>query len=835
MSATLPAPQPYQSGENFDRWLRGVEYYMTACSITTVVRKTATVLTLLGLEIQDVLRTLPDPQNLGDNPNEYDVLVGKLKEYYQPKMNVTYERSVLHDIYRKDGESFEAFVTRLRLQADRCGFETDALDQAVLQCAVAHARSTKLQQKFFDRPDLTLSHALEVARHYETTKTQVEDLNRSVASVNRVDISCYRCLATNHSAAMCPFRQQECFGCHRVGHTRAACRQQSRQAQPSNRGRVQVPAPSRPARGAAQPGRQCFRCKSFSHGQSQCPFRSQSCFRCGQVGHIRVACQQQQQQPRSAQPSQAQQRPAQARASQPRSAPSRAHFVSDGSQPFSEETDHVDHEETDRLFTVRSHSRFSPITVEVALNGSPVRMEVDTGASCSMMNSAMFHQLVPQCDLQPQSHSLLTYTNQEVPVEDVAQVDVMYAGQSQKLPLVVVEGEGAPLFGREWMSCIQLDMASLFQVDSPPPAGKWPDRSESRSPAPGTPPGKPPAALSPIPPAALGALRHSDPPAALAAPPPPGALSALSSPPSPAVEDCPAAEHSLASSADRPPEPGIRSVEMPPDVWIADEVKCLDQRITTEGARSSAKNVCAVTNAQESMSHDSGALPRLSVVPAPMYVPEKKGVVECIWGESQNSLFQETEDLPAATSVPEVQHQQNESLIAADVNKYEPASVLSQPDKGRSTDTPATAASAEFDAFMKGKGPPRCTETHSQAQSSKALVKVVKTRPVQNAQNDPDLSKPNIRHTVELNQRNWNSAYERETVSRLFIFGDPVYLCPITGPGAHWDPGTRSHSRRHGRTVSVGSGRPDTACSGDNCTPGPSAVRAHHACSHGGA
>ena len=148
MSATLPAPQPYQPGENFERWLRGVEYYMTACGITQIARKAATVLSLLGLEIQDVVRTLPRPQDLEPNANEYDAVIARLKAYYAPQVNTTYERSVLHGIYRRDGESFESFVTRLRLQADRCQFDTATSDQTVLQCAVAHARSTELQRFF---------------------------------------------------------------------------------------------------------------------------------------------------------------------------------------------------------------------------------------------------------------------------------------------------------------------------------------------------------------------------------------------------------------------------------------------------------------------------------------------------------------------------------------------------------------------------------------------------------------------------------------------------------------------------------------------------------------
>ena len=80
----LPVPPQYQPGENFDRWLRGVEYYMTASGITSSQRKGATVLTLLVLEIQDVFRTLPQPPELDDNATEYQVLTAKLKAYYQP-------------------------------------------------------------------------------------------------------------------------------------------------------------------------------------------------------------------------------------------------------------------------------------------------------------------------------------------------------------------------------------------------------------------------------------------------------------------------------------------------------------------------------------------------------------------------------------------------------------------------------------------------------------------------------------------------------------------------------------------------------------------------------
>ncbi|XP_043229845.1 uncharacterized protein K02A2.6-like isoform X2 [Amphibalanus amphitrite] len=456
--SSLPVPPPYQPGENFDRWLRGVEYYMIASGITSNQRKSATVLTLLGLEIQDVVRTLPQPPELDDAATEYQVLTAKLQAYYQPRVNATYERSVLHDIYRKDGESFEAFVTRLRLQADRCQFDYVLLEQTVLQCAVAHARSTELQRKFFDKPDLTLAQALEIARHFETTRSQLEDLNRSTAAVQYVTAPCHRCLSTTHDASACPYRTRECFACHRVGHSRAACPQRARQAEPS-RGRGQSRAPSasasspasRPLQGTAQSGNQsCSRCLSRRHGQDVCPFRDQICYRCQRPGHTRVACQNR--------PAQSSQRPAQPQpaASRP-SRQRRAHYVSGSSPPATEVS-------ADLLFTVRSSGSVQPLHVEVSLNGSPVTMELDTGASCSMMSRAVFEKAFLQSvpDLAPYRRRLYTYTGEEVPVAGVAQVVVAYRDQSARLPLIIVDNDGPTLMGRDWLATIRLDWPALF-------------------------------------------------------------------------------------------------------------------------------------------------------------------------------------------------------------------------------------------------------------------------------------------------------------------------------------------------------------------------------------
>ena len=116
--AGLPVPVPYKAGQDFSRWLRSCEYYMIASGVTSATRKAATVLTLLGTEIQELVRTLPVPDGAGSD--EYSQLTAKLKTHFEANMNVTYERAQLHAFVRKDGENFRSFVSRLLIQADRC-------------------------------------------------------------------------------------------------------------------------------------------------------------------------------------------------------------------------------------------------------------------------------------------------------------------------------------------------------------------------------------------------------------------------------------------------------------------------------------------------------------------------------------------------------------------------------------------------------------------------------------------------------------------------------------------------------------------------------------------
>ncbi|XP_043231561.1 uncharacterized protein LOC122386445 [Amphibalanus amphitrite] len=104
--------------------------------------------------------------------------------------------------------------------------------------------------------------------------------------------------------------------------------------------------------------------------------------------------------------------------------------------------------------------------VPVALDGQKVEMELDTGATLSVCSDAGFRQLWP-CGgpkLEPCSVKLKTYSGEQLPVMGQAAVNVQYGGQAQRLPLIVVEGGGPWLFGRNWLGHIRLDWPSICRV-----------------------------------------------------------------------------------------------------------------------------------------------------------------------------------------------------------------------------------------------------------------------------------------------------------------------------------------------------------------------------------
>ena len=113
------------------------------------------------------------------------------------------------------------------------------------------------------------------------------------------------------------------------------------------------------------------------------------------------------------------------------------------------------------LHIVTSPAPTKPIMLEVMVNNQNVSMELDTGSAVSLISEHLFKSKWPDTHLQISTVKLRTYSNESLQVLGQVEAKIQYNKQSVQLPLIVVEGNGPSLFGRDWFTHIQLDWKKI--------------------------------------------------------------------------------------------------------------------------------------------------------------------------------------------------------------------------------------------------------------------------------------------------------------------------------------------------------------------------------------
>ena len=96
-------------------------------------------------------------------------------------------------------------------------------------------------------------------------------------------------------------------------------------------------------------------------------------------------------------------------------------------------------------------------------------MEFDTGATRSVISGKTFEQLgitTRTPTLQPTTTRLRTYTGEVLKVMGECEVVVTLGTQQDRLRLLVIDGDGPSLIGRDWLVRLNIDVCQLKQVSS---------------------------------------------------------------------------------------------------------------------------------------------------------------------------------------------------------------------------------------------------------------------------------------------------------------------------------------------------------------------------------
>ena len=116
-------------------------------------------------------------------------------------------------------------------------------------------------------------------------------------------------------------------------------------------------------------------------------------------------------------------------------------------------------------------TRATPLMVSVKVNNNDLQMEVDTGASASVISEETYGRLWKREDappLRPTAVLLRTYAGEKLALLGSITVDVQYQEQRRTLSLLVVAGSGPTLLGGDWLLQIQLDWTNLKHLGSAP-------------------------------------------------------------------------------------------------------------------------------------------------------------------------------------------------------------------------------------------------------------------------------------------------------------------------------------------------------------------------------
>lgn len=176
---------------------------------------------------------------------------------------------------------------------------------------------------------------------------------------------------------------------------------------------------------------ECKHCARSHRQNERCPFAKARCYYCKRHGHITAACSKKQ---------------------------GRVQQVEDVVDSCSCDSN----SEIMNGIYVCTETYHPPITVDVRINEAKLRMEIDSGASRTIISQEIFNKLwLTPPKLIPTNVKLVTWTRAPLNVLGMAHVRVALGDKESQCELLVVKGSGPSLLGRNWFHSLGLQVSGI--------------------------------------------------------------------------------------------------------------------------------------------------------------------------------------------------------------------------------------------------------------------------------------------------------------------------------------------------------------------------------------
>ena len=275
------------------------------------------------------------------------VILDTLCKHFKPKLVLIYERYKFYSRAQKSGESVNDFVAALKALAHTCEFGS-TLSEMLRDRFVMGLHSDKIQQVLLAETDLTFEKAVSMATAREAASKDVQAM--SSGTVHYVPSKSPVLKKTFMSG---PASNSSSF-------KSSSSKAKSFVSNSSNMSNV--------------PKMPCSGCGKL-HWKRDCPFKNATCHSCKRRGHIKKMC-----------------------------------FTCTSKPTQSKSVNSVE-SSYDSVYSVKENVSDEPVVMDVTLNTVRVAMEVDTGATCTLIPCYQYKRLLPvACGLETSFSNCILYS-----------------------------------------------------------------------------------------------------------------------------------------------------------------------------------------------------------------------------------------------------------------------------------------------------------------------------------------------------------------------------------------------------------------------------------------
>lgn len=252
------------------KWITRLKRYLTHTKASSDDVKKNALLMFAGYDLEQVF----DEKTL--EADTFDEALKKLDTHFNPGTSQHLNRYNFRAIVQRDQESFDEFVTRLKLASKMCNFKED--DEMITQI-ISSCLSDSLKRKALAKTSLDLATLIELGRSDDVIKTQISGFKAAQSSDNAD-------LFNVNTDRQSQSRQQTRY--HRSPPPPAYHHRQSSYANSNNHQSNYRPSTKF---GNGQPNKPCQYC-GLQHVNGVCTARGVSCTYCGRKNHLESVCHQ---------------------------------------------------------------------------------------------------------------------------------------------------------------------------------------------------------------------------------------------------------------------------------------------------------------------------------------------------------------------------------------------------------------------------------------------------------------------------------------------------------------------------------------------------------------